>query len=306
MNILFAGTPANSAEVLNSLAKIKHINIKGVLTQPDKRGNRGNITIESPVAILAKKLKLNVFKPESINQNDLVSELKLLDIDFLIVIAYGKIIPSWLLELPSKLSINVHFSILPKYRGASPIQSALLNGDSSSGISMIKMSEHLDAGDIISSFNIKIDPKDNKLTLEKKLTDICIEELPKILTLVKSNKIELKEQNDSSASYCKKIVKSDSIIDFNDKAINIINKFRAYYEWPGLSFLYKDNIIKIHEIKEVGINSNNEPGTINKLSKDGLYVNTTDLVVVITYLQFPNKKIISSSDVYNSYRSFFQ
>ncbi len=253
MNILFAGTPANSAEILNSLAKIKHINIKGVLTQPDKKGNRGNITIESPVAILAKKLKLNVFKPESINQNDLVSELKLLDIDFLIVIAYGKIIPSWLLELPSKLSINVHFSILPKYRGASPIQSALLNGDSSSGISMIKMSENLDAGDIISSFNIKIDPEDNKLTLEKKLTDICIEELPKILTLVKSNKIELKEQNDSSASYCKKIVKSDSIIDFNDKAINIINKFRAYYEWPGLSFLYKDNIIKIHEIKEVGL-----------------------------------------------------
>jgi methionyl-tRNA formyltransferase len=168
------------------------------------------------------------------------------------------------------------------------------------------MSENLDAGDIISSFDIKIDPEDNKLTLEKKLTDICIEELPKILTLVESNKIELKEQNDSSASYCKKIVKSDSIIDFNEKAINIINKFRAYYEWPGLSFLYKDNIIKIHEIKEVGINSNNEPGTINKLSKDGLYLNTSDLVVVITYLQFPNKKIISSSDVYNSYRDFFQ
>ena len=135
---------------------------------------------------------------------------------------------------------------------------------------------------------------------------MCIEKLPKILTLVESNKIELKEQNDSNASYCKKIVKSDSIIDFNEKAINIINKFRAYYEWPGLSFLYKDNIIKIHEIKEVGINSNNEPGTINKLSKDGLYINTSDLVVVITYLQFPNKKIISSSDVYNSYRSFFQ
>ena len=143
MNILFAGTPANSAEILNSLAKIKHINIKGVLTQPNKKGKRGNITIESPVAVLAKKLKLNVFKPESINQNDLVSELKPLDIDFLIVIAYGKIIPSWLLELPSKLSINVHFSILPKYRGASPIQSALLNGDSSSGISMIKMSKNL-------------------------------------------------------------------------------------------------------------------------------------------------------------------
>ena len=94
-------------------------------------------------------------------------------------------------EHPSKLSINVHFSVLPKYRGASPIQSALLNGDNSSGISIIKMSESLDGGDIISSFNVKISPDDNKLTLEKKLTDKCIEELPEILHLVKSNKIEL-------------------------------------------------------------------------------------------------------------------
>ena len=306
MNILFAGTPANSAEILNSLAKVKHINIKGVLTQPDKKGNRGNNIIESPVAILAKELKLDVYKPESINQTDLVSALKSLDLDIMIVIAYGKIIPSWLLELPSELSINVHFSVLPKYRGASPIQSALLNGDSRSGISIIKMSENLDAGDIISSFNVKINPDDNKLTLEKKLTDKCIEELPEILDLVKSNKIELKKQDCSNASYCKKIVKSDSMIDFNDKSINIINKFRAYYEWPGLSFLYKDTIIKIHEIEEVKINNNNKPGTINKLDKNGLYINTVDSVVVITYLQFPNKKIISSSDVYNSYKDFFQ
>jgi methionyl-tRNA formyltransferase len=200
----------------------------------------------------------------------------------------------------------VHFSVLPKYRGASPIQSALLNGDNRSGISIIKMSEDLDAGDIVSSFNVKINPEDNKLTLEKRLTDKCIEELPKILDLVKSNKIELKKQDGSNASYCKKIIKSDSIIDFDDKSINIINKFRAYYEWPGLSFLYKDTIIKIHEIEEVKINNNNKPGTINKLDKNGLYINTRDSVVVITYLQFPNKKIISSLDVYNSYMDFFQ
>ena len=306
MNILFAGTPANSAEILNSLAKIKHIKIKGVLTQPDKKGKRGNNLIESPVAILAKELKIDVFKPETINPDDLMSILRSLDVDFLIVIAYGKIIPSWLLELPNKMSINVHFSLLPKYRGASPIQSALLNGDNSSGISIIKMSENLDAGDIISSFNVEINPQDNKLTLEKNLTDRCIEELPKILELVKSNMVELKKQDNYSASYCKKIVKSDSIVDFNEKSINIINKFRAYYEWPGLSFLYKDVNIKIHQIEEVKRNSNNKPGTINQFDKDGLYINTIDSVVVITYLQFTNKKIISSSDAYNSYKDFFQ
>ena len=164
MNILYAGTPSNSAKILHYLAKLKPFNIKGVLTQPDKKGKRGNNLLESPVAIAAKDLKLEVFKPENLNSNEIISNLGLLDIDFLVVIAYGKIIPPWLLELPSKSSINVHFSILPKYRGASPIQSALLNGDDSSGISIIEMSEALDAGDIFSSFIENINPEDNKST----------------------------------------------------------------------------------------------------------------------------------------------
>ena len=305
MNILYAGTPSNSAKILRYLAKLKPFNIKGVLTQPDKKGKRGNNLLESPVAIEAKDLKLEVFKPENLNSNEIISNLGLLDIDFLVVIAYGKIIPPWLLELPSKSSINVHFSILPKYRGASPIQSALLNGDDSSGISIIEMSEALDAGDIFSSFIVKINPEDNKSTLENKLTNKCITELPTILDLVKANKIEAKKQDNSSASYCKKITKSDSIIDFNETTRNIINKFRAFYGWPGTSFIYKDIQIKIHNMLETKIINEGKPGTIYKLDSDGLYINTYDSVIVITHLQFPNKNIISSNDVFNSYKEFF-
>ena len=305
MNILYAGTPSNSAKILRYLAKLKPFNIKGVLTQPDKKGKRGNNLLESPVAIAAKDLKLEVFKPENLNSNEIISNLGLLDIDFLVVIAYGKIIPPWLLELPSKSSINVHFSILPKYRGASPIQSALLNGDNSSGVSIIEMSDDLDAGDIFSSFIVKINPEDNKSTLENKLTNKCITELPTILDLVKANKIEAKKQDNSSVSYCKKITKSDSIIDFNETTRNIINKFRAFYGWPGTSFIYKDIQIKIHNMLETKIINEGKPGTIYKLDNDGLYINTSDYMIVITHLQFPNKNIISSNDVFNSYKEFF-
>ena len=305
MNILYAGTPSNSAKILRYLAKLKPFNIKGVLTQPDKKGKRGNNLLESPVAIAAKDLKLEVFKPENLNSNEIITNLGLLDIDFLVVIAYGKIIPPWLLELPSKSSINVHFSILPKYRGASPIQSALLNGDDSSGISIIEMSEALDAGDIFSSFIVKINPEDNKSTLENKLTNKCITELPTILDLVKANKIEVIKQDNSSASYCKKITKSDSIIDFNETTRNIINKFRAFYGWPGTSFIYKDIQIKIHNMLETKIINEGKPGTIYMLDSDGLYINTNDSMIVITHLQFPNKNIISSNDVFNSYKEFF-
>ena len=305
MNILYAGTPSNSAKILRYLAKLKPFNIKGVLTQPDKKGKRGNNLLESPVAIAAKDLKLEVFKPENLNSNEIISNLGLLDIDFLVVIAYGKIIPPWLLELPSKSSINVHFSILPKYRGASPIQSALLNGDDSSGISIIEMSEALDAGDIFSSFIVNINPEDNKSTLENKLTNKCITELPTTLDLVKANKIEAKKQDNSSASYCKKITKSDSIINFNETTKNIINKFRAFYGWPGTSFIYKDIQIKIHNMLETKIINGGKPGTIYKLDNDGLYINTIDSMIVITHLQFPNKNIISSNDVFNSYKEFF-
>ena len=305
MNILYAGTPSNSAKILSYLAKIELFNIKGVLTQPDKKGKRGNNLLESPVAIAAKDLKLEVFKPENLNSNEIISNIGLLDIDFLVVIAYGKIIPPWLLELPGVSSINVHFSILPKYRGASPIQSALLNGDDSSGISIIEMSEALDAGDIFSSFIVKINPEDNKSTLENKLTNKCITELPTILDLVNANKIEAKKQDNSSASYCKKITKSDSIIDFNETTRNIINKFRAFYGWPGTSFIYKDIQIKIHNMLETKIINGGKPGTIYKLDSDGLYINTNDSMIVITHLQFPNKNIISSNDVFNSYKEFF-
>ena len=306
MNILYAGTPNSSAEILKCLAQNDSINVKGVITQPDKAGKRGKKLNDSPVSLMANSYDLDLFKPHKLNNKDFKDKIKILEVDFLIVVAYGKILPKWLLELPSVSSINIHFSLLPKYRGASPIQSALLNGDKETGITFIEMSEKLDSGNIISTEKTKIFMDDNKVKLETRLTGMSIKKINNVLIeSAKQNKSSIK-QDDSNASYCQKILKVDSITNFNDTSINIFNKFRAFIEWPGLAFYHNDTLIKIHGLEVLDQINTDKPGTIHKFDSTGLYINTTDSVIVITHLQLPNRNIISSSDAFNSYKDFFR
>ena len=306
MNILYAGTPNSSAEILKYLAQNDSINVKGVITQPDKAGKRGKKLNDSPVSLMANSYDLDLFKPHKLNNKDFKEKIKILEVDFLIVVAYGKILPKWLLELPSVSSINIHFSLLPKYRGASPIQSALLNGDKETGITFIEMSEKLDSGNIISTEKTKIFMDDNKVKLETRLTGMSIKKINNVLIeSAKQNKSSIK-QDDSNASYCQKILKVDSITNFNDTSINIFNKFRAFIEWPGLAFYHNDTLIKIHGLEVLDQINTNKPGTIYKFDSTGLFINTIDSVIVITHLQLPNRNIISSSDAFNSYKDFFR
>ena len=306
MNILYAGTPNSSAEILKYLAQNDSINVKGVITQPDKAGKRGKKLNDSPVSLMANSYDLDLFKPHKLNNKDFKEKIKILEVDFLIVVAYGKILPKWLLQLPSVSSINIHFSLLPKYRGASPIQSALLNGDKETGITFIEMSEKLDSGNIISTEKTKIFKDDNKVKLETRLTGMSIKKINNVLIeSAKQNKSSIK-QDDSNASYCQKILKVDSITNFNDTSINIFNKFRAFIEWPGLAFYHNDTLIKIHGLEVLDQINTNKPGTIYKFDSTGLYINTIDSVIVITHLQLPNRNIISSSDAFNSYKDFFR
>ena len=207
MNILYAGTPNSSAEILKSLIENSSINVKGVITQPDKAGKRGKKLDESPVSLLANSYDLALFKPETLNDACFKEKIEILEIDFLIVVAYGKILPKWLLKLPSLSSINIHFSLLPKYRGASPIQSALLSGEKETGITFIEMSEKLDTGDIISAEKTKICEDDNKIKLEARLTRLSIKKINEVLRDLTKQKKTLIKQNNASASYCQKILK---------------------------------------------------------------------------------------------------
>ena len=305
MNILFAGTPYPSGKILEYLASSSAYKVKGVITQPDKPQKRGNKILQSSVSKISQNYGFPVFKPTNLNDPDFIKNIEGIDFDFLVVAAYGKIIPNWLLNAPNKMPINIHYSILPSYRGASPIQTSLLNGDNISGVTFMEMSEGLDEGKIIKVFTLDIIETHNKASLENDLCDLAIKNMDDVFGLVFSNKILLNAQDDASASYCSKIKKSDSIINFAENAYEIINKYRAYSEWPGLAFMHKDVMVKIHGMDLYHEDLPGTSGAIVRFDKTGIYFKTRSGTIVITYLQLPNKNKISSADAYNSYREFF-
>ena len=304
MDIYFAGTPNSAAEILKSLASNDLFNIKGVITQPDKKGKRGNQLIESPVSLMANSLNLQIYKPHNLTKEQIQNDIDITNADILLVVAYGNLIPTWILESNIK-AINIHYSLLPSYRGASPIQSSLLNNDKKTGVTFMQMSEDLDAGKVIKCCEVSINKNDNKSSLEKKLTKLSILNLEKVITDFCSNKTIPIDQEHSKASYCKKILKEDSIINFEESAEKIFAKFRAYNEWPGICFTHKNKVIKIHGLEISSIKSPGSPGDIISFTNSGLIIKTVDYDIVITHLQFPNKKIITAEDAYNSYRQFF-
>ena len=304
MDIFFAGTPNSAAEILKSLASNSLFNIKGVITQPDKKGKRGNQRIESPVSLMANSLDIQTYKPKNLSKEQIQNDIDITNADILLVVAYGNLIPNWILDSNIK-AINIHYSLLPSYRGASPIQSSLLNNDKKTGVTFMQMSEDLDAGKIIKCFEVAINKNDNKSSLEKKLTKLSILNLEEVVADFYSNKIIAVDQEHEKASYCKKISKEDSIINFKEGAEKIFAKFRAYNEWPGICFLHKNKTIKIHGLEVSSTKSPGIPGDIICFTNSGLIIKTADYDIVITHLQFPNKNIITVKDAYNSYRQFF-
>ena len=305
MNILFAGTPEPSAKLLQSLVNNECINIIGVITKPDVAQKRGNKIKQSHVSLAASEADLAIFKPDNLNSLEFKETLLKLDFDFLVVAAYGKILPDWMLESPKIMPINVHYSLLPKYRGASPIQSCLLNGDKKTGITFIKMSNKLDEGDCIQKHEIVVHPDHNKITLEDDLCNLAIENIYSVLSDITQKNFNLLKQDDNESSYCKKIHKKDSMINFTMSSIEIYNKFRAFYEWPGISFEHKGITIKIKEMYVIGDNNFNTNDNIFNFTNLGLIIKTMDKNIVITHLQFPNKNIITSKDAFNAYKEFF-
>ena len=305
MDILFAGTPKASAKILKYLAIHNDINVIGAITQPDKPQKRGNKVLCSEVSAEAKSFNIPTYKPNDLDNNDIKNLIGSLNFDFLVVAAYGKILPDWLLNLPKHMPINIHYSLLPQYRGASPIQSSLLNGDNVSGVTFMEMSSGLDEGKIIDKYKININQDTNKSSLEEDLSELAISKIYEVINNVYSNKYSSSQQEESLATYCKKIKKTDSILNFSSPAETILNKYRAYYSWPGVRFVHKKTMVKISKMHITEEKFNGSVGSIVRFDKSGLYINTSTKTIVITYLQMPNKNVISSVDAFNAYKQFF-
>ena len=270
MDILFAGTPKASAKILKYLAIHNDINVIGAITQPDKPQKRGNKVLCSEVSAEAKSFNIPTYKPNDLDDNDIKNLIGSLNFDFLVVAAYGKILPDWLLNLPKHMPINIHYSLLPQYRGASPIQSSLLNGDKVSGVTFMEMSSGLDEGKIIDKYEININQDANKSSLEEDLSELAISKIYEVINNVYSNKYSSSQQEESLATYCKKIKKSDSILNFSSPAETILNKYRAYYSWPGVRFVHKKTMVKISKMHITEEKFNGSVGSIVRFDKSGL------------------------------------
>ena len=243
--IAFMGTPDFAVPVLKYIYQNGY-EISAVYTQPPKKSNRGQKIEKSPVHLLAETLSLNIRNPSQLDKNKLEYEyIKNLDLDLVIVVAYGQIIPKNFLPLSKSGFINLHASILPRWRGAAPIQRSIMNQDKETGISVMKINEKLDEGDISHIFKINIADNDNAHSLSEKLSTLASNNISDIIDSILDEKINFKPQDHSKATYAKKIIKSEGLIDWNDTAENIIGKINGLYPYPGGYFLFKGKRYKI-------------------------------------------------------------
>ena len=258
--IAFMGTPNFAVQTLKCIYQNGY-EISAVYTQPPKKSNRGQKFVKSPIHLLAETLNLNVRTPDYFNDNNLEYEyIKNLDLDLVIVIAYGLIIPKKFLSLSKNGFINIHASILPKLRGAAPIQRSIINQDKETGISVMKINENLDEGDLSHIFKINIIQNENAQSLSDKLSTLASENISNIIDSIFDNEVNFKPQDHSKATYAKKIEKKEGLIDWSDNAENIIGKINGLYPYPGGYFLFKGERYKI--LKAEKAFSQENPGKV--------------------------------------------
>ena len=258
-NIIFMGTPEISTIYLDLLINEKY-NIVGVFSQPPRKKGRGMFMEESPVQKLSKSKKINVYTPSTLESSQVRNDIKKLNPDIIIVMGYGLKIPNNILEIPTYGCFNIHVSLLPRWRGAAPIEHALLSGDKITGVSIFEINESMDAGPIISKESIKIDNSVNKEELTNQLNFIGVELLKKTLPIIYEKKIIYEFQNKNEITYANKISTKMRKIDFNQNGKDVHNQIRAFSPYPSAWFFYKNQRIKI--IKSNYIQGNWEKSTI--------------------------------------------
>ncbi|MBU0647805.1 methionyl-tRNA formyltransferase [Patescibacteria group bacterium] len=290
--LIFMGTPDFAVKSLRALIKEKY-DVVGVFTAPDRKKGRGQSVHQSPIKVLAEENNMKVFQPDKIKNEEWVEKIRELGPDIIVVAAYGQIIPKSILEIPKYGCVNVHASLLPKYRGASPIHYALLHGKKETGITIMKMDQGMDTGDIISNFQFPIFKNDNLETLHDKLAKLGAKLLVETLPDYIDGNIEPRKQDEAGATYTGKIEKKDGRIDWNKTSKELWNMVRAFDPWPG-TFTYLDGkCLKIRRVEMSDMEL--KPG--ETLVEDGkLYIGTADKALEIKKLQMEGKKCMVTSE----------
>ena len=302
--IIFAGTPDFAAVHLKALIDAGIIPC-AVYTQPDRPAGRGHKLTPSPVKELALLHNIEVLTPENFKNKEDVDKFLSFNADLAIVVAYGVILPDSIVHGPKLGCINVHGSLLPAYRGAAPIQRALLDGNDRTGVTIMKIVKELDAGDMLIKAEIPISADDTSGSLFDKLASLGAKTLVDNLPDILAEKITAKKQDPSLATYAKKITKEEARLNFNDSAENCNLKIRGLNPWPIANAAIDNIVFKIFKAKVLNDNQGKEPGTIISVDKKGISVACAEGAVCLEIIQAPGKGRVNAADFARSRSDIF-
>lgn len=310
MRIVFMGTPDFSVPTLRTLAESDN-EIIAVYTQPDKPKGRGHAMQFTPVKECAIEYNIPVYQPQRIRDVICVNELKEMAPDVIIVVAYGQILSKELLEIPKYGCINVHASLLPKYRGAAPIQWAVIDGEEITGVTAQLMDVGIDTGDMLEKIVVPIDKDETGGSLHDKLSVLGGELILRVFEKIKNGTLTREKQNEEAATHCGKLDKAMGLLDFGKPAVQIERLIRGLNPWPCAYTSLDDKILKIwkadvldfKDLKAVAHIDDSEYGTILKVTKDAIMVKALDGIVSISELQLEGKKRMDASDFIRGYQT---
>jgi methionyl-tRNA formyltransferase len=312
LNIIFAGTPDFAAKHLAALINSPH-NIVAVYCPPDKPAGRGKKLTSCATKNLALEHNLTVEQPINFKSVEDQHTLANYHADVMVVVAYGLLLPEVILKAPRLGCINVHGSILPKWRGAAPIQRSLEAGDAQTGVTIMQMDKGLDTGAMLLTATCDIENTDTSASLYEKLAELGPEALLDTLTLMSNEQHVSEPQNNSLATYAAKLDKTEAELNWHLPAATLDKKIRAYIPWPVAQFTYNETLEKHHRIRiwqasivDIENNNNAKPGDIIAVNKNGITVSTGEKALLLTNLQIPGKKAMPVSDILNSRSEWFK
>ena len=296
MRIVFMGTPDFAVPSLEALLAAGH-EVCGVFTQPDKPKNRGMKLLPPPVKVTAQSHAIPVFQPTQLRDGSALEELRALAPELIVVAAYGRILPQEILDLPPKGCINVHSSLLPKYRGAAPINWAVINGEKETGVTIMHMATELDAGDIIDQVKTPIAPDENVEAVHDRLAQLGGELLVKVVADIAAGTAKRTPQDHSQATLAPMLSRALSPIDWSRSAKEIHNQVRGLTPWPATSTDILGDTIKVFAVEEPGIETGKAAGTILAANKAGIDVACGDgKVIRLTEIQAPGSRRMSAAN----------
>ncbi len=300
LRIIFAGTPDFSVPALETLINSQH-EIIAVYTQPDRPAGRGRKLKASPVKKMALKNNIPVYQPESLKEKSEQEKIAQLKPDVMVVVAYGLLLPETVLSIPEFGCLNIHASILPRWRGAAPIQRAILEGDSESGISIMQMDVGLDTGDVLTIATCPIEKNETGGSLHDRLAILGAQPLLDILAQLQDDSVKPVKQNDNDACYAKKLSKEEALIDWSKPVTEIDRMIRAFNPWPIAFTKLDDKNMRIWSATAHNNNNDKTPGTVLNCNKDGIDVATGQGVLHIEKLQMPGGRAMPASEFINAH-----